>query len=175
MSLSSRLRSQRSDHYASIAREQENLRRLEALYASLQRFSTNVDQTKGDFSTINNRKQTLLSDIDCLKMNCRTSAKYEEGMLVVLDGVGTKIVAMSLGQLKTMIIAQQVLYKTQIEICRANIVMHQLRIAELDVEIRAAEAAEEAAREAEREARRAARAAKKAASSVVDEIRSHFQ
>ncbi len=53
MSLISRLRSQRSGHYASIEVEQEKLSELEALYSSLQQFHTNVKQKNSDFFSAN--------------------------------------------------------------------------------------------------------------------------
>ncbi len=168
MSVSSYLRSERRACYNNIAHEEKNLRRLEALYSSLQRFSLNVDQTGNDFSTIGSRKKSVLSDLTPLDKNCKTVKRYHDGMTVVLDGIGVKVVSLALFNLKSMILAQQAIYKTQIEFCRANILANRVRIAELDVEIRAAEAAEEAARQAEREARRAAKAAKEKGEELIE-------
>ncbi len=160
------MRAQRSEHYASIEIEQQKLRELRALYDSLQRFQAKVKLKNGDFFSANKNKKTHLEELDPIQDICKSAEKYNSGETVVLDGIGSKIVYLSLINLVVKILVKLADYQAQIDACNASIRAHRQRIEELNDEIR------EAKREKEREAEE--RAERKRNRQAAQKNRNHF-
>lgn len=68
------------------------LRTSERNYESLCNFKRALQTSQGEFEAVNSGGMNAFSEIESIKKDCRTAREYQEGMTLVLNGVGAKMV-----------------------------------------------------------------------------------
>lgn len=75
-----------------ISRNNERIKKYEALYDSLLKFKGVVSDSKEQYSSINERKKTTLGALSGISAECKTAKTYSKGMNKVLNSVGISCV-----------------------------------------------------------------------------------
>lgn len=89
------LESQVWSYQQKIAAAELQIRKCERNYESLCAFKGIVERSQEDFNSVNNKKQSILAEVDAVKKNSFTAQRYSAGMSKVLSGIGSKIVAIA--------------------------------------------------------------------------------
>ena len=78
-----------------ITNAEAQTKKCERNYESLRAFKGIVERSQEDFNSVNSKKQSILAEVDAVKKNSLTAQRYSAGMSKVLNGIGSKIVAIA--------------------------------------------------------------------------------
>lgn len=98
-----------------ISRNNEIIKKYEALYDSLLEFKGVVSDSKEQYSSVNERKKAALGTLSGLSAECKTAKTYSNGMNKVLNSVGISCVNLTFYALLASICLKLGEYKGKIE------------------------------------------------------------
>lgn len=95
MSKISRLENEISGYRSKIQELESEIRKNEQNYDSLQVFKGKVEASHEEFENVNGAKKNSLNDLEEIKKNSVIAQRYQAGMNHVLNGIGSKMVAVA--------------------------------------------------------------------------------
>lgn len=135
MSKISRLENEISGYRSKIQELESEIRKNEQNYDSLQVFKGKVEASHEEFENVNGAKKNSLNDLEEIKKNSVIVQRYQAGMSHVLNGIGSKMVAVAYLGILFQISAKMREYINNIQHCEEEIRKYRNSITNLNIEI----------------------------------------
>ena len=115
--------------------KKDQIKNLEDAHDTLVEFRRTVSASEGDFETASQSKKTVLKDLDSIKSKSNAAKRYQEGMSISLNNVGSKVVDAAFWGLDALIGLKLASYKTSINLAEADMLVLKARKKELETKI----------------------------------------